>query len=241
MGHSHHDQDSPSIRLAVLDMVGTTVDDSGRIESAIDDVVRQVAGHDVDRDLLRSLRGGSKLEMFRVLLDEESGAVEANGRFEQLMLNAIHAGVIQPIPGATSALKKLRESGIKVALTSGLSQPVCLAVLSTFGWMGLVDLVLSPEDVRRARPFPDLILTALMELEIEGVHSVAVVGDTANDLLAGHRAGAAIVAGVLSGAHNEAELTGRPHTHIFPSVVEFAELIAIWKGPKGRNAQKVGT
>jgi phosphonatase-like hydrolase len=131
------------------------------------------------------------------------------------------------MPGATSALQKLRESGIKVALTSGLSQPVCQAMLSAFGWTGLVELVLSPEDVRRARPFPDLILTALMELEIEGVHSVAVVGDTANDLLAGHRAGAAIVAGVLSGAHNEAELAARPHTHIFPSVVEFAELIAI--------------
>lgn len=235
MGLSPTNRDLPSIQLAVLDMVGTTVDDSGCIESSIDQVVQKVAGHEVDRGLLRSLRGGSKLEMFRALLADESAAITANGSFEQLMLDAITARKIRPMTGATAALAKIHESGIQVALTSGLSQSVCHAMVAAFDWADLVDLVLSPEDVGRARPYPDLILTALMRLAIDDVHSVAVVGDTANDLLAGHRAGVAIVAGVLSGAHSEAELSVRPHTHIFPSVVEFAEFITHQRDKKSGN------
>jgi phosphoglycolate phosphatase-like HAD superfamily hydrolase len=59
-----------------------------------------------------------------------------------------------------------------------------------------------------------------MRLEIDAVQEVAVAGDTASDLEAGTRAGAAIVAGVLTGAHSREQLLAAPHTHLLTSVTE---------------------
>jgi len=50
--------------------------------------------------------------------------------------------------------------------------------------------------------------------------SVAAVGDTASDLLAGSAAGVGWNIGVLSGAHDRTHLEGVPHTHLFPSVAD---------------------
>jgi phosphoglycolate phosphatase-like HAD superfamily hydrolase len=96
-------------------------------------------------------------------------------------------------------------------------------LLERLGWDDLVDLALSPGAGIRGRPFPDLVLTAAMRLGAEDVRDVAVAGDTASDLLAGTRAGASIVAGVLTGAHDRAALEAAPHTHILGSVVELAD------------------
>jgi len=76
----------------------------------------------------------------------------------------------------------------------------------------------------RGRPHPDLVLAAVLALEVDDVGAVAVVGDTASDLLAGTRAGASVVAGVLTGAHGRAELEAAPHTHLVDSVAEFPAL-----------------
>ncbi len=86
------------------------------------------------------------------------------------------------------------------------------------GWREEIDLALSPADVGRGRPAPDLILGAMARLGVEDARSVAVVGDTTSDLEAGSRAGAGAVIGVLSGAHEEATLVTAPHTAIIPDV-----------------------
>jgi phosphoglycolate phosphatase-like HAD superfamily hydrolase len=70
-----------------------------------------------------------------------------------------------------------------------------------------------------------MILTAVLRLQIDDVHRVAVVGDTASDLLAGWRAGAGVVAGVLTGAHGRAELETVPHTHILSGVADLSGLV----------------
>ena len=49
------------------------------------------------------------------------------------------------------------------------------------GWQSLADLVLAPGEGVRGRPYPDLILSALMRLEIDGVANVAALGDTSSD------------------------------------------------------------
>jgi phosphoglycolate phosphatase-like HAD superfamily hydrolase len=68
------------------------------------------------------------------------------------------------------------------------------------------------------------VLEAVLALRIDDVHAVAVAGDTVSDLVAGTRAGAAIVAGVLTGAHGRAQLESAPHTHILESVAELPAL-----------------
>ncbi len=105
---------------------------------------------------------------------------------------------------------------------SGTTQEKLLAAL---GWQSLADLVIAPGDGVRGRPYPDLILTALMRLDVDNVVNVAVLGDTSSDVESALRAGASIVAGTLTGAHDERQLRDAGATHVVASVTEFADLI----------------
>jgi phosphonatase-like hydrolase len=218
------------IRLAVLDLAGTTVRDEGMVEAAFVDALRDVdagPGTDDYTDRLNALRvamGRSKLEVFRELLGDDARAQQANVAFEAAYGAGVASGALEPIDGAPEALAALRDAGVLVCLSTGFSPRTLDALLDALGWRDRVDLALSPRPGIRGRPHPDLVLAAVLALEIDDVRSVAVVGDTANDLLAGTRAGASVVAGVLTGAHDRNQLGAAPHTHLLDSIVEFPGL-----------------
>src|SRR5580700_11088086 len=109
-------------------------------------------------------------------------------------------------------------AGVKVCLTTGFAPTTRDALLDALGWCAEIDLALSPADVGRGRPAPDLILGAMARLGVDEPLAVAVVGDTVSDLEAGSAAGARAVVGVLSGAHDEATLEAAPHTAIIADV-----------------------
>jgi phosphoglycolate phosphatase len=70
-----------------------------------------------------------------------------------------------------------------------------------------------------------MVLCAALRAAVDDVREVAVAGDTANDLWSGYRAGASVVAGVLTGSHDRAELERAPHTHILSSSVDFPAVV----------------
>ncbi|MDV8007128.1 MULTISPECIES: phosphonatase-like hydrolase [unclassified Rhodococcus (in: high G+C Gram-positive bacteria)] len=219
------------ITLAVLDMAGTTVADDGLVLRAFAAAAEAgglpAEGPEADaaRQYVLDTMGQSKIVVFRAIFGDEDRAQAANAAFETTYDSLIDQGLAEPIPGAEKAITTLREAGIKVALTTGFSRSTQDKLLVALGWETLADLTLSPAEAGRGRPFPDLILTALLKLSIDDVHQIAVLGDTSNDVLSGIRSGASIVAGTLTGAHDEQQLRDAGATHIVPSVTEFAELL----------------
>ncbi|WP_216901471.1 phosphonatase-like hydrolase [Nocardia alni] len=217
------------IKLAVLDMAGTTVADGGLVLRAFD-AAATAAGipaggperAEATQYVLDTM-GQSKITVFRALLDDEDRAQLANRSFEAAYEE--FAAEATPIPGAAEAITRLREAGIKVALTTGFSRGTQDRLLDALGWREIAELTLCPAEAGRGRPYPDMVLTALLRLEIDAVDQVAVLGDTASDITTGLAAGARIVAGALTGAHEEDLLRDAGATHIVPSVVEFADLL----------------
>ena len=215
------------IRLAVLDMAGTTVRDGGVVERSFVEALGEM-GFDPDGDELREhlayvrrTMGQSKITVFRsVFGGDEARAQEANQRFETAFDRAVSRGEIEPLPGSEVALDALRAHGVRICLTTGFSSATRELLMDVLGWRDRVDLSLSPGDGVRGRPFPDLVLTALMRLELDAVQEVAVAGDTTSDLVAGTAAGASIVAGVLTGAHDREQLASAPHTHLLDSIAD---------------------
>ena len=219
------------ITLAVLDMAGTTVADDGLVLRAFAAAAESgglpAEGPEADaaRQYVLDTMGQSKIVVFRAIFGDEDRAQAANAAFETTYDSLIDQGLAEPIPGAEKAITTLREAGIKVALTTGFSRSTQDKLLVALGWETIADLTLSPAEAGRGRPYPDLILTALLKLSIDDVHQIAVLGDTSNDVLSGIRSGASIVAGTLTGAHDEQQLRDAGATHIVPSVTEFAELL----------------
>ena len=112
-------------------------------------------------------------------------------------------GQIRPLPGARELLARFAQQGVRWAIaTSGnvrTAQPM----------VDMLDvpkdtIVITRDDVERAKPDPDLFLAAAERLGVP-IEESMVVGDSVWDLLAAQRA-RALGIGVLSGGYGREEL-----------------------------------
>jgi phosphoglycolate phosphatase len=214
------------IALACLDMAGTTVRDDGAVEAAFDTALASVGMGEGSprlaeaRLLVRDTMGWSKADVFAALL-EQAQAERATAAFASAYESLVERGGATEVPGALDVLRALRARGVLVCLSTGFAPSTRDALLDALGWRGEVDLALSPVDVGRGRPAPDLVLGAMERLGVGDPGAVAVAGDTVSDLEAGSAAGAAAVIGVLTGAHDRATLAAAAHTAIIDDITGF--------------------
>jgi len=210
-------------------MAGTTVTDDGVVERSF--VEAMVGEGLIDEgelpgvlDVVRRTMGQSKIDVFRSVLGDEDRAQAANAAFEAAYERFVRLGEVQAMPGAVEAIEALRAGGIKICLITGFAPTTRDAIIDALGWRHLVDLALSPADVGRGRPWPDLVLSAARHFGVEP-SEVAVCGDTVSDLLCGMRAQAAVVAGVVATGHTRAELEAVAHTHLIDSVADLPAVV----------------
>jgi phosphoglycolate phosphatase len=226
--------------LAVIDMAGTTVKEGALQEQAL---ARALGSHGVTEgsgtfeamtSYARRTMGTSKELVFRHLFEDAAVALAVNRSFESAYDSLLARYGVEPIEGAEEAILTLREAGLKICLATGFGRHTQNMILESLGWMGLADLSLCPSDAGRGRPCPDIILTAVLALDIEDVRSVLVAGDTTSDILAGRRAGAGAVVGVMTGAHSEAELRLAGADAVLPSMCGLPEWLAAGTRNVGR-------
>ncbi|HTJ66525.1 MAG TPA: HAD family hydrolase [Actinospica sp.] len=218
------------IRLACLDMAGTTVADDGLVLAAFAaalDALKVEAADDRARmtQYVVDTMGESKITVFRALFPgDEEAAQEGNAAFESAYSERI--ALTRALPGAVETFERLRAVDVRIALTTGFSRATADALLDHLGWRGLVDLSLTPGEVGgRGRPHPDMILAAAARLADDDPRAVAVVGDTVSDIRSGLASGAAVVAGVLTGAHDRPALLEAGATRVLDHVAELPALI----------------
>ncbi len=216
--------------LACLDMAGTTVRDDGAVEAAFTSALAAVGidegspRFDAAQAVVRRTMGWSKADVFATLL-EPGEVAEATAAFAAAYEAIVASGAVSEIPGAVGVLRDLRAAGVAVCLTTGFAPSTRDALLDALGWRSEIDLALSPADVGRGRPAPDLVLGAMARQGVEDPGAVVVVGDTVSDLEAGNAAGAGAVVGVLSGAHDEATLSAASPTAVIADVTELVALL----------------
>src|SRR5690606_3754088 len=180
------------VTLACLDLAGTTIGDISMVERAFAEAIATQGIVPGTSAYARAMvhvhrsRGCPKIEVFRgIFPDNEVQAQAANLTFERSYLGAVERAGLVPLPGAVEALEKLRDAGVKIALITGLSKSTLGRVLSALGWADKLDLALCPEDAGRGRPYPDMVLTAVLRCGIDDVRQVALVGDSESDMLCG--------------------------------------------------------
>jgi phosphonatase-like hydrolase len=215
------------IVTVVLDMAGTTVVDDGLVEAAFElawDRERGAPGRAAAMRWVRDTMGQSKIDVFRHLVDE-AAAQSLNRAFESAIDELVAAGRVVPIPGAEETIRRLQDDGRAVVLTTGFSRGTADGILTSLGWGGLVEHVLTPADAGRGRPAPDLNLLAAIRTRAPSVDALAVVGDTASDAASGVAAGAGLVVGVLTGTLTETALRAAGAHDVLASVAELPGLL----------------
>jgi phosphonatase-like hydrolase len=214
------------ISLACLDMAGTTVADDGVVNASFSAAMRD-AGVEPDSeqwasatDIVNATMGQSKIAVFTRIFGDAAMAEKANLAFERAYSESVADGMVSAIPGARELLDELRSNGTSVCLTTGFSPTTRDQILESLGWHDVADLVLSPVDAGRGRPWPDMIWTAALRLQAERMSEIVVAGDTPSDIETGRRAGAGLVVGVLSGAGLESELREAGADEVLKDVTE---------------------
>ncbi|MFC7401961.1 HAD family hydrolase [Citricoccus sp. GCM10030269] len=221
------------LKLAVLDLSGTTVDEGGLQDEAFIAAIHQegvepgTSRYDAMLGYFQEARGASRHEIFRAVFAEDTVAARrANHIFEKTYDRLLAERGVKPMDGADQAIAELREAGMKIVLTTGFARHTQNMILESLGWMGVSDLSLCPSDAGRGSPYPDMILTALLALDLDDVRSVMAVGDTVRDIRAGQRAGAGLTVGVLTGYDDSAAFSGAGASAVVPSIREVPPLVS---------------
>jgi HAD superfamily hydrolase (TIGR01549 family) len=146
--------------------------------------------------------------LFINALSRETGhrvSAEEAERLQRIHAEAFarYASQVRPLPGARELLEHLTRVRIPWAIaTSGRRESARLS-LELLG-VGADAVIITRDQVRHAKPDPDLFIAAAERLGVDVADSV-VVGDSVWDLLAARRA-RALGIGLLSGGYGRDEL-----------------------------------
>jgi phosphonatase-like hydrolase len=213
-------------------LLGTTADDHGVLERAFAEacatqgIVPGTAAYAHCMVGVHQARGQSAVDVFRGLFPDADGRAEAAAlSFERSFRTSLDRTGISPVPGAEEAITRLSDSGVRVCLITSLSRRLLGLVLDALGWWRLIDLTLCPEDAPRGCPWPDLMLTAMLRLGVEDVRAAAFAGSTASEVQCGERAGASVVAGLLTGGHTGDRLRTAGATHLIDGIAQLPALL----------------
>jgi len=222
------------VDLVVLDIAGTTVYDGDAVHRCLADALA-LAGVAATRDEINRVMGLPKPQAIATLVamargtgPDDAELARTYAAFERLMIEHYRAGAgVREAEGATEVMRRLRGSGVKVALDTGFARAITNAVVTRLGWdRDIVDLTVSSDDVARGRPHPDMILAAMKQAGVADPSRVAKVGDTPADLVEGTAARCGFVIGITSGSHDASELETQPHTHLISSLRELLPIVA---------------
>lgn len=113
-------------------------------------------------------------------------------------------GKIRPLPGACKLLETLTEAQIPWAIATSGRMETAAQNLAALGVNPDKDVVVTRDDVKYAKPDPDLFLAAAARLSAP-ITSALVIGDSIWDMLAARRC-QALGVGLLSGGYGLDEL-----------------------------------
>jgi phosphonatase-like hydrolase len=214
----------PSIRLVILDIGGTIIEDRGNVPELLR---RALAHHGVDStpEEISKWRGASKREIIRHFAAGREELVSPI--YDQFTAELISVyRTVPPVPGAEDAIRQLRDMGYLVATTTGFDRAITDSIFERLDWKKYFVATICSDDVTQGRPSPFMLFHAMEAAQVNSVAEAMAVGDTPLDLQAGTNAGLRGVVGVLTGASTLEKLRAEPHTHILQSVANLPSLMA---------------
>jgi HAD superfamily hydrolase (TIGR01509 family) len=131
------------------------------------------------------------------------------------------ASEVRPLPGARELLDALDEAGIPWAVATSGRMVTAQPNLEALGISPERAPIITRDDVRYAKPDPDLFLAAADRLGV-GVATTTVIGDSVWDMLAAQRA-RALGIGLLSGGYGLGELQEAGAYRVFEDPADLLE------------------
>ncbi len=100
---------------------------------------------------------------------------------------------LQPLPGAIELVRDLARAGVPLGIASNNDRDMVPLALEIAGIAGAFDVVVSAEEVERAKPAPDMYLRACAALRVAPSEALALE-DSSSGIAAAHAAGMLVYA-----------------------------------------------
>lgn len=219
------------LRAILFDLDGTLVDTNDLHVEAWQRAFRE-QGHDFTREQIHSQVGKGGDNLVPSLLPDASEA-------EQEAIDQRHGEIYKaelmprarPFPRASDLLRRTREEGLCVVLSSSAGKEEIDHYVELLG-KDLVSFTTGKDDVEASKPCPDIFEAALEKGGLKSDEAI-VIGDTPYDVIAARRAGLDCIA-VLSGGFPEEELRRAGAIAVY---LDVADLLDHWdEVPVARTA-----
>jgi phosphonatase-like hydrolase len=219
------------IRLVVLDVGGTIVEERGDVPAALMGALGK-QGITVSPAEINQWRGAAKREVVRHFVAERKKLSDSD---RNQLIEAVYADfrsrildsykTAKGIMGAEDAFRAMRKMGLTLATSTGFDGPITSSILGRLGWEHYFAARITSDDVVQGRPSPYMLFHAMEAARVDSIAQVIAVGDTPLDLQAGTNGGMRGVVGVLSGVGTRKTMEPEPHTDLIDSVAELPALL----------------
>jgi phosphonoacetaldehyde hydrolase len=213
--HGSRMQRDSGIEAVIFDWAGTTVDHGCMSPIAPFVAVFAKRGVTISPETARGPMGTHKrthIERLAALPEVAAAWKKANGRapssadvdamfadFVPLQLSVL-PGFAEPIAGCVEVVSALRARGVRIGSTTGYTRAMMDVLAPEAQKRGFApDVIVCADEVKRARPFPDMALRNVLDLGVSSVRACVKVDDTVAGIEEGIRAGMWTVGVVMTG------------------------------------------
>ncbi len=223
--------------LVVFDIVGTTVTDNNSVNDAFRGAFEN-CGYPVALADVNYIMGYRKMEAIKILLERfypeqvnnEKLVADIHGRFiEDMQAYYRNEPDLHALPYAEELFQLLHSNHIKIGLDTGFTKNITAIIMDRLGWIkdGLVDFVISSDEVPEGRPHPFMIQAIMKQLNITDIKKVVKVGDTEVDIAEGRNSGCGLVISVTTGSYSRQELEQFAPDHIIGGLNELPAILNV--------------
>jgi len=126
-------------------------------------------------------------------------------------------------PGITELLRKIKSSGRRLALFTGVEKAMMEYTLNPSGLSEFFQVRITADDVQKSKPDPEGINLALRRIEADAKESM-YVGDSPADIVAGRRAGV-LTGAALWSPENRGDPTTEHPDYEFRSIQQLSDFL----------------
>ena len=143
--------------------------------------------------------------------------------------HADHEDLMKPFNGIPELLSELKARGQAMAIATSKRRVPLLRQLEGFGWSGLFDPIITPDEVTHGKPHPES-LALIQKLTGLGADDLLMVGDTPFDLEMARAAGVPSLA-VGHGFYDEPALAAFGARAYAPDTAALRDILLAWSDP----------
>lgn len=207
------------VKAVLLDIDGTLVDSNWLHAEAWQRAFAEM-NIALDRETVRRQigKGGDELIPVFVPWWKREAIEQPLKRYREWLFRTDFLRQVKPLPKVREFVEELKRRDIKVALASSAKERDLEDYKLIAHIEDLVDEQTSADDVKRAKPHPDVFSATLKRLGLKAKDCIAV-GDTPYDAEAAGKAGLRTI-GVETGGWTHDELMSAGCVEVYPSVAE---------------------